>query len=267
MNNNHKKFHWYVNVHLRSIYKVIFLNVTERPMKCSIGFIAILAIFAIIDIDCIYGCFNAKQLNVSPIFAICVSIGTMQVSSPCKVHLLIIISCNIIELHSQAICKYICFNDLQEFFKIAQFIEEVYAKTNYQQICSKYMIITERIFQVTRIVTSLVVIAVAMFPLVYYLMTGDMVAALPIYLPEMRSDTIQSLVLVICAHTAMTMIVEYVVYAIDTLIIVIFVNILMVASVIVEEIRQLQTVVKQPRTGECKLRLIKIILMHQKYCE
>lgn len=270
MNNNHKRFHWYLNVHLRSIHKVIFLDVNESPMKCSIGYMAVLAIFMIIAVDCIYGCLNAKQLNVSPIFTISVFIGILQVSSPCEIPLQIINSFNIIELHSQAICKYICTNDLQQFFKIAQFIEDIYATTNYQQICSKYMNATERIFQLTRIVTSLVVIAVAIFPLMYYLIAGDLVASLPIYLPEMSSDTIQSLVLVVCVHSVMTMFVEYVVYAIDTLILVIFVNMLMVASIIAEEIKRLQDVAKQPRIyppSECKSRLIKIILMHQKYNE
>lgn len=80
MNDNHKRFNWYVNIHFRSVFKSIFLDVNERPMKYSIGSIGILSILVINQIGCIYAYFNSKRLAVSPIFAIATFIGIIQVS-------------------------------------------------------------------------------------------------------------------------------------------------------------------------------------------
>lgn len=61
----------------------------------------------------------------------------------------------------------------------------------------------------------------------------------------------------------------YMVYVFEMLVIVIFVNMLMVAGLIVEDVKELQSVLRQRKhsTGEARLRLIKIVFMHQKYNE
>lgn len=58
----------------------MFLDVDERPIKYSIGFFAFSLLILIIPIGCIYAYFNSKQLAVSPIFAIGMCIGGIQVS-------------------------------------------------------------------------------------------------------------------------------------------------------------------------------------------
>lgn len=80
MNNNHKRFHWYVNIHLRSIFKIIFLDVNEKSMKCSIGFVVVLTILSIIEIGSIYTYFNGRELSISPLYAIGIFIGAIEVS-------------------------------------------------------------------------------------------------------------------------------------------------------------------------------------------
>lgn len=80
MNQNHKRFHWYLNVHLRAIFKTMFLDVNEIPIKYSIGYFAILSILLVAVLGCVYTYFNAKQLSISPIYAIGISAAAMQVS-------------------------------------------------------------------------------------------------------------------------------------------------------------------------------------------
>lgn len=84
MNDNQKRFHWLLNVHLRSVFKTIFLDVNEKATKCSIGFIAILMIMTVAQIGYAYTYSNAKQLSISPIFSMGVFLGAMQVSEPKK---------------------------------------------------------------------------------------------------------------------------------------------------------------------------------------
>lgn len=81
MNTNHKKFHWYLNVHLRSIFKIIFLDMNEKPMKYSIGYFAIMSVLISAVFGCVYTYFNDKELSISPIFAIGMSVAPIQVSS------------------------------------------------------------------------------------------------------------------------------------------------------------------------------------------
>lgn len=131
------------------------------------------------------------------------------------------------------------------------------------------MNIVERLVKLTRFMFLFVVTAIAMGPFVNYLITGNMVPTLAIYLPEMTVETFNDFVLVVCVQSVMTMISAYLIYAFDTLIIIIFVNMLMLATITVAEIRALQGIVQRPHysLNESKFRLIKIIRMHRKYSE
>lgn len=93
--------------------------------------------------------------------------------------------------------------------------------------------------------------------------------SVPAYLPNMNLETIGDVILLLVVHSVMYFVGVFFVYALDSLIIIIFVNMLMVASIIVEDIRKVQNVLQQRKisTTESKLRLIKCILMHKKYEE
>lgn len=81
MNSNHKRLNWYFDIHLRSVLKIIFLNGDTNSIQHSIGFVAILAILLLAAISCVYTYANAKELSVSPMFAMGTFIGLHQVSS------------------------------------------------------------------------------------------------------------------------------------------------------------------------------------------
>lgn len=81
MNSSYKRFHWYLSVHLRSIFKIIFLDVNEKPMKLSLGYFVLMSILLSAVFGCVYTFFNGKQLSISPIFAIGMSVAPTQVSS------------------------------------------------------------------------------------------------------------------------------------------------------------------------------------------
>lgn len=112
-------------------------------------------------------------------------------------------------------------------------------------------------------------IILALSPIIYYFITGDMILTLPIYLPEMNAETFHSFMLAICVQAAVIIAASYLNFSFDTLIIIIFANTLMVASVIIEDLNELQTILKWRTASslESKLRLIKIITMHKTYNE
>lgn len=87
MNNNHERFHWHLSIHLRSIFRTIFLDVDEKPAKYSIGFVAIVLIFVITDIGAIYAYLNAESLSISPVFAIGTFFCGWQVSKYVYLHI------------------------------------------------------------------------------------------------------------------------------------------------------------------------------------
>lgn len=169
----------------------------------------------------------------------------------------------------QLICKYTCINDLHQLFKIAQFIEEIYGKTSHQQVCTKYMNITGKLFQILKIMYGSVGITLVISPMLYYLVSGKMLPTLPVYFPDMNADTFSNFLLIHCVHSIMNLVASYLVYVFDTLTIVVFVNMSMVSALIAEDIKELQCELQQHRysTSATNLRLLKIILMHKKYNE
>lgn len=166
-------------------------------------------------------------------------------------------------------CKYTCTNDLHQLFKIAQFIAEIYGKASHQQVCTKYLDITGKLFQLTKIVYGSVGITLAICPMLYYWVFGNILPTLPIYFPDMNSETFCDFLIVYCVHSIMNLTASYIVYAFDTLTIVVFVNMSMVAALIAGDIKELQCALIQHRysASETKLRLLKIILMHKIYNE
>lgn len=169
----------------------------------------------------------------------------------------------------QAICKYSCINDLKQVFTVAQFIDGVHANSPYQQICTKYMDITAKIIKFAILLYAILFFSLAMGPIIYYLVTGEMTPAMPIYLPNMNTDTFSDFLLVICVHSAILLAAVCFVAASDTLTFIIFVNMFMVAMVIVDDIKELGSALKQQEycPMKCKLRLIQIIRMHKTYSE
>lgn len=131
------------------------------------------------------------------------------------------------------------------------------------------MDITEQIVQLSEIVFAVVSVTGMISPLLYYTITGDMIPAMPIYLPDMNAETFPNFILIICVQAVMLFAGFCLVYAFDTLTIVIIFNMLMVGSIIVEDIQVLETVFNRRKYSpmESKMRLKKIILMHGKYNE
>lgn len=131
------------------------------------------------------------------------------------------------------------------------------------------MDITEKIIKLLKIPFAALYISMVMSPILLYLLAGDMTPSLPTYLPGMHADTFDNFILIIWIQTTTFLVATCFVYAFDTLVVVIFVNMLMVASLIVEEIRDLENALKQRESisVKSKLRMIKIIWMQWKYGE
>lgn len=131
------------------------------------------------------------------------------------------------------------------------------------------MNITEMIFNVVKTIYSIMIVVCSVGPMVNYVLSGEMVPALPIYLPGMNAETFAHFILIACVHSVIATVAACILYPIDTFMIAIFVNMLLVASIIVEDIRGLLHLVSQRKCAlaESNRRLIEIVLMHTKYSE
>lgn len=116
---------------------------------------------------------------------------------------------------------------------------------------------------------TIMVIVVVISPIIYYLATGKMTPLLPVFLPEMIASTLNGFILMVYVQSAALITEMTVLYAFDTLIAVLFVNMLVVASVIAKSIAEMQCWLKQSNYSpkQSKQQLIQIILMHNKYNE
>lgn len=160
-----------------------------------------------------------------------------------------------------------CTNDLKRILKIGQFIEDVYAKCPYQRLCTRYIDITEKIAEITAAYSTILGLAIIVWPIACYAITGAMMPILPLYLPDRTFEIIDNFVLIFFVHPLILSAGICFIYVFDTLIFIIFVNLLMVASVIVADIKELDGVLKQPNNTakESKWRMLKIVLMHKRY--
>lgn len=62
------------------MFKTMFLNVNEDQMKLSIGYIAILCLYAMLLVGSIYAYFNAEELGIPPVYVIGIFFCAIQVS-------------------------------------------------------------------------------------------------------------------------------------------------------------------------------------------
>lgn len=80
MSENSRRFNGYINVSLRSFFGAMFVDVSEKRMRYTIGYFAIWTIYIFMEIGCLYAYFNANELSISPIYSIGTFISTSQVS-------------------------------------------------------------------------------------------------------------------------------------------------------------------------------------------
>lgn len=262
MNDNHKRFHRCLNGNLRSAFGVMFVDVSEKPMKCTIGYIAVWSICFIFEVGCLYAYFNAAQLSISPIYAIGTFVGASQVSI---LHSLVIWF--ILVILFQVICKYSCARDVKNLFKIVQFVASVYANTSYTQICARFVSITEKIIKFLKMMYTMLYVALAFSPILYYWVTGEMTPAVTMYLPYMHADTFCHFILIVLVQSSMVVVGVGFLFAFDTLVFVVFVNMAMVALVIVEDVKKLEDALKlrEHCVRKNNTRLTKVVMMHERY--
>lgn len=83
-----------------------------------------------------------------------------------------------------------------------------------------------------------VFMAMLLYPIIYYWVMGIMVPAVLMFLPGLNTETLGNFILLIIVQSTIILTVQYIVYALDILAIVVVVNMLMVASVIVADINE-----------------------------
>lgn len=265
MNDNYKRFDRCLNGSLRSAFGIMFVDVSDKPMKCTIGFIAVWSICFIFEVGCLYAYFNATQLSISPIYAIGTFVGASQVSNGSILHSSVIWFIFVILF--QVICKYSCTRDVKNLFKIGQFVANVYANSPYTQICAEFVGITEKIIKFLKMMYTMLYFALAFSPILYYWATGEMTPAVTMYLPYMNADTYCNFILIVLVQSAMVVVGVGFLFAFDTLVFVVFVNMAMVALVIVEDIRKLEDALKRRVHffGKHNTQLVKVVMMHESY--
>lgn len=131
------------------------------------------------------------------------------------------------------------------------------------------MDITEMIFRAAKTGYSIVIIVCSLGPMVNYILSGEMMPSLPIYFLEMNAETFANFFLIVCVQSIMLLTACCVHYQFDITITALFVNMLLVASVIVQDIRELLHFIsrREYAPAASNWRLIKIVLMHTKYNE
>lgn len=136
----------------------------------------------------------------------------------------------------------------------------------HQRLCTRYIDITEKITEVTKVFCTILIIILALSPIAYYLIAGVMMPTMPIYFPDTNYEMFNNFILIAFVHSVVLLSGLCMFYAYDTLLIVIFVNMLMVASIIVEDINELDCVLNKHKYAvkEPRQRLIKIIWMQKK---
>lgn len=131
------------------------------------------------------------------------------------------------------------------------------------------MNITEKIIKSAIFLYAALFITLALSPIIFYLITNEMMPAMPFYLPNMIADTFCNFILVVYVHSAILLAAVCFVAAFDTLTVVLFVNMFMVAMVIVKDVEEFGSFLKWEEYSPkiFKLRLIKIIGTHKMYNE
>lgn len=161
--------------------------------------------------------------------------------------------------------------DINTLLKSIAFIGQLFAlhaNDDAHRICAKYIRITE---QITIIGISaclcLIINNAILIPILWLWLTGDRYPIFPYMWPSTDVNTIGGFVL---AHGIQMIFLTFGFFAIcflDTLIVIIFANVPMVATLIVHEIQQFQMTLHNYRKQmrNVKVQFVKILCMHQRY--
>lgn len=154
---------------------------------------------------------------------------------------------------------------------VANIYEDIYKANSYQNQCAKYANITKNITRIVVVVYGIIAISVASFYILTPLLSTNYQLFAPNILPVTVIDhrTLNGFILTMAFQMGSLLFTAIMVFAYDTLIILLFTNLSMIASIITTDVIDLET---QLRDGQISMhdirrRLIKIIMMHRKYNE
>lgn len=137
------------------------------------------------------------------------------------------------------------------------------------QLCRKYADRSETIIKIIRIGYTVLIVALAILCFVVYFYTGQIIPPLCVYYPVVDDSSLIGQCILVALNLVVYAVGLLIAMAIDSLVSVIFLNMGLVSSIIVNHLNELRNALLDPERSkhEIRKRLINIIFMHKKYKE
>lgn len=170
---------------------------------------------------------------------------------------------------------YFIIKDLRSLLEIAEFIREIYMKnartintTNFFNygLCRKYGSITERIVKIMISLYGLTTFTIILFPGILFFL-DERRLPLCIYVPGLDDQSDLDFSILFVYNSIALIIGMFIACAVNTLILIIFANIPMIATIIIHQLEELKMALMDPEcpSSEIKYRILNIVLMIEKY--
>lgn len=181
-------------------------------------------------------------------------------------------------LTSQVLVKYVLVQNLINLRELADFIGDVYkqnmnpgsnSKCHNFQLCQKYADRSELIVKTIRIACGILPFALATLCFVQFLCTANIIPPLCIYFPGIDNGSIIGQCIMVAFNLMWFTYGLLITMAIDSLVSIVFLNMGLISSIIVNHLTELKDVLLKAQCSkrEIKQRIITIVLMHKKYNE
>lgn len=149
------------------------------------------------------------------------------------------------------------------------FIHELYEKMGIHRICQKYGDISEKIVKTMFLFFSLICILSTIYIMILPLLLGDLNIVIPILIPGVNTNTLVGFQITVGFQMILLIFAVLIFHPFDALIVVIISNMLMVSSVIVEQLNKLEELFTDNEivTNKILLHISDVIILHNQYNE
>lgn len=216
--NPEEQVRWCVHGVIKTLFRVIFIDITKKKLTINLGY-----------------CFWMLMFTCA-LFSVLYTVGHYEIDVAVN-------AVSILMALLQMLVKYSCLHDIRGLISAADFLIAIYrenlnARGEYT-LLAYYGNIGKWMMNTLLGAIGLIASIFISFPVVWYFLTGAQITPLPIYFPYLDETNYAGYSILTLYHSVLVMFSGVLTGAIDSTVMIVFVNVLMIADVFRNHIRKL----------------------------